>query len=194
MGNSISSQNYWVDDRDKLELDTDSKKLSYYILEIPKTKNPLFLPTKNGIIMFDNSKVVSDLFCSQSYFSGKAIIPTISTLRNYFPKTYSFIEKVYNQKLGFVMKGDVINFYYYSGVIYSSEETYNNTQPFEELDDCFFVYCRALKEEIRNVLNQDFIEQQENLKNKYNGIIIKISEETKESINKIKNKFEKGFI
>jgi hypothetical protein len=41
MGNSISSQNYWVDDRDKLELDSDSKKLSYYILEIPKTKESI---------------------------------------------------------------------------------------------------------------------------------------------------------
>jgi hypothetical protein len=191
MGNS--SNKHWKSKESDLVLDPNSKNYRYNILKIPRNKSGKFFTNKDGEISEIDYIDAINLFTSHMFLSNSIIIPTLKTLKDYFPQTYSLVKKAYEQKLGYVKQtATAFSKYYSGGTVYVGYEEFNNTQPFDQIDEtCYFLYCSALKEEIQNTLDQEHIKQQEELQKLYKPPQTKISKETKENINKIKEKFKK---
>jgi hypothetical protein len=176
MGNSntTTTNNYkkWVKDINQLNLNEDSRKLTYYVL----TKYPseyIFYKTDSEIIKLSKGQITKkynskeNLCCRENFFTNneRTIIFTVESLRNYFPITYKVAKQMYEEKLAYVSESNVINKQYYSGTVYDFTGRHTNTVNFDELKREYLVYCDAIN--LADILNDEFNGQQKILEEEF---------------------------
>lgn len=165
MGNLNS---YWVNSSKKLDLKYNPEKITYHVLTIQGILDENAFLEENNNIMILNSDNSSSYILNNSYdihnfydlYQNKKIVPTLGTIRNYFPRTYQEIKRIYCDKLGYFQRIMKTMEYGYENIINS----FTNKANIKSLENMIFIYRTDL--DIQEILNIEFMKYQNNFKNK----------------------------